>query len=125
MHPPSIVVSFNRFEPVCRGWPRVETDDSPDRRDESLMSAIPRLKRRVYDPYPILESVFDQGSFFEIAPKSGRANITGLARVNGYSVGVMINNPRFYGGAMGPIEAAKSKVPSQLRKKGNPIRKAS
>jgi hypothetical protein len=26
--------------------------------------------------------------------------------------------------AVGPIEAAKSKVPSQLRKKGNPIRKA-
>lgn len=87
---------------------RAETDDRPHRRDESLLSAIPRSKRRVYDPYSILESVMDHDSFFEIAPLSGRANITGLARVNGYSVGVMINNPRFYGGAMGPIEAEKA-----------------
>ncbi len=87
---------------------RVETDDPPDRRDESLLAAIPRIKRRVYSPHKILESVVDRESFFEIAPLSGRAHITGLARVDGYSVGVMINNPLYYGGAMGPIEAEKA-----------------
>ena len=88
--------------------PRVEPTDSPDRRDESLLTVIPRIKRRIYDPYRILNAVLDLDSFFEIAPLSGRANITGLARVDGYPVGVMINNPRYYGGAMGPIEAEKA-----------------
>jgi len=88
--------------------PRAEPLDPPDRRDESLLSAIPRNKRRIYDPYAILQSVLDRDSFFEIAPLSGRAHITGLARVHGYPVGVMINNPRYYGGAMGPVEAEKA-----------------
>ena len=87
---------------------RVDNGDPVGRREESLLSAIPRSKRRVYDPYAILSAVLDEGSFFEIAPMSGRANITGLARVNGFSLGVMINNPRFYGGAMGPVEAEKA-----------------
>jgi methylmalonyl-CoA decarboxylase subunit alpha len=88
--------------------PRGETADPVDRRDESLLNAIPRIKRRVYKPHQILESVLDEGSFFEIAPMSGRAHVTGLGRVNGYPVGVMINNPLYYGGAMGPIEAEKA-----------------
>ena len=88
--------------------PRGDTSDPIDRRDESLLSAIPKRKRRIYDPYAILDAVVDRDSFFEIAPGSGQAHITGLARVNGYPLGVMINNPRWYGGAMGPIEAEKA-----------------
>ena len=87
---------------------RIETDDSIDRRDEYLLEAIPKRKRRIYDPYRILEAVTDRESFFEIAPLSGQAHITGLARIDGYPVGVMINNPRYYGGAMGPLEAEKA-----------------
>ena len=88
--------------------PRIETDDPVDRRDEYLLEAIPKRKRRIYDPYRILDAVVDRESFFEIAPLSGQAHITGLARVDGYPVGVMINNPRYYGGAMGPLEAEKT-----------------
>ena len=80
--------------------PRVETGDDPQRRDESLLSAIPREKRKSYDPRAILDSVLDCGSFFEITPFYGRSRIVGLARVNGYPVGVMINNPQHIGGSM-------------------------
>ena len=88
--------------------PRSPCDDPVDRRDDYLLEAIPKRKRRIYDPYRILDAVLDRDSFFEIAPQSGQAHITGLARVNGYPLGVMINNPRYYGGAMGPIEAEKA-----------------
>ncbi len=88
--------------------PRVTVDDPADRRDESLLSVIPRTKRRVYNPRRIIDAVVDRESFFEIAPMSGRAHITGLARIDGYAIGLMINNPTFYGGAMGPIEAEKA-----------------
>ena len=80
--------------------PRGETSDDPNRRDEELLSIIPREKRRTYNPRKILKSVLDEGSFFEITPHYGRSRIIGLARLNGYPVGVMINNPNRIGGSM-------------------------
>ena len=53
--------------------PRVPTDDPVDRRDEALLDAIPKRKRRIYDPHRILDAVLDRDSFFEIAPLSGQA----------------------------------------------------
>ncbi|MXY58292.1 MAG: propionyl-CoA carboxylase, partial [Gammaproteobacteria bacterium] len=80
--------------------PRVDTGDDPNRRDEYLLSAVPREKRRIYDAYKIIDAVVDKESFFEITPFYGRSRIVGLARVDGYPVGVMINNPKRIGGSM-------------------------
>lgn len=75
------------------------TDDAA-RREESLLTAVPRNRRRIYDPRPILEAVLDRGTLFEIGPYYGRARFTGLGRVNGHPVGVMANQPKFNGGSM-------------------------
>lgn len=80
--------------------PVLKSDDDPDRRDESLLSVVPRNRRQIYDPKKILNAVLDKDSFFEIGPQYGRARITGLARVDGYPVGVMANHPKFNGGSM-------------------------
>ncbi len=80
--------------------PRGPTDDDPERRDEALLSVIPREKRRTYNPRKILNAVLDKDSFFEITPHYGRSRIIGLARMDGYPVGVMINNPNRIGGSM-------------------------
>ena len=80
--------------------PRTDSSDPVDRRDEALLSIIPRNKKKVYDPYRILKGALDADSFFEISPHFGRSRITGLARLNGYPVGVMINDPRTLGGSM-------------------------
>jgi methylmalonyl-CoA decarboxylase subunit alpha len=80
--------------------PRGDTSDDPHRREESLLSAIPRDGRWPYDPYEILDAVLDKESFFEITPLYGLSRVVGLARINGYPVGVMINNPEHVGGAM-------------------------
>jgi acetyl-CoA carboxylase carboxyltransferase component len=80
--------------------PRTEPADDPNRREEELLSIIPRRRNRPYDPRRILDCVLDRGSFFEICPHYGQSRITGLARVNGYPVGVMINNPMHLGGSM-------------------------
>ncbi len=80
--------------------PHTEPTDDPDRRDEELLSIIPRNRRKGYDPRAILKHVLDHDSFFEIGQFSGRSRLLGLARVNGYPVGVMINNPMFLGGSM-------------------------
>jgi len=87
---------------------RVATDDDPKRREEQLLSVVPRNTRRIYDAYKLLDLVLDQRTFFEIQPQFGRSRITGLARVDGYPVGVMINNPRYLGGAMDKAAGEKT-----------------
>ena len=48
--------------------PRIENGDDPERRDESLLSIIPRNKRQAYDAYKILDAVLDRESFFLKSP---------------------------------------------------------
>ncbi len=88
--------------------PRVEPGDDPNRRDEELLSIVPRERTKTYDPYDVLNAVIDHDSLFEICPFYGPSRITAFARINGYPVGVMINNPRRMGGSMDV--AAGSKV---------------
>ncbi len=78
--------------------PRVEPADDPDRRDEDLIAIVPREPRRVYRMRKIIETVFDQESFFEIGKGWGKSIITGLARLDGYPVAVFAEDPYIYGG---------------------------
>src|SRR5213080_3082177 len=50
---------------------RVTPDDDPQRRDQDLLSIIPRNRRRPYNVRQVLTHVLDHDSFFEIAPKYG------------------------------------------------------
>jgi acetyl-CoA carboxylase carboxyltransferase component len=64
-----------------------------------LMNVIPRNRRQVYKMRPIIESVVDRGSFFEIGREFGRAIIGGLARLEGRAVLLLASDPYHYGGA--------------------------
>jgi acetyl-CoA carboxylase carboxyltransferase component len=87
---------------------REENDDRPDRRDDSLLGVVPRSPRRTFDPRSIVAAVVDRGSFFEIAPNYGGARVTGLARIDGYAVGIMGNDPRRLGGATDVAAGSKA-----------------
>ena len=63
------------------------------------MSVIPRNRRQVYKMRPIIETVVDRGSFFEIGREFGRAIIGGLARLEGRAVLLLASDPYHYGGA--------------------------
>ena len=76
---------------------RATTSDSPNRREEELVSIIPKDKRRTFDVRRVLDLIVDQESFFEIAPGYGTPLVTGLARLDGYSIGVMANDSREQG----------------------------
>ena len=92
---------------VYEAAPRKLTGDDPARADDALLSIVPRNRRQVYDARKLLNLVVDKGSFFEIAPLYGRARITGLARLDGYPVGIMANNPRHNGGSTDAAAGAK------------------
>ncbi|HEY0421440.1 MAG TPA: carboxyl transferase domain-containing protein [Acetobacteraceae bacterium] len=94
--------------------PRGPADDDPNRAEEALLSLVPRNRRQTHDAKKLISLVVDRGSFFEIAPAYGRSRITGLARVNGYPVGVMANNPRFLGGSTDVAAGSKASRLIQL-----------
>lgn len=77
--------------------PRGPITDEPTRADDWLIDAIPRNRRTVYQIRKIIGSVVDSGSWFEIGKLWGRSAVTGLARVNGWPVGVLASDPYHYG----------------------------
>jgi acetyl-CoA carboxylase carboxyltransferase component len=79
--------------------PKTETHDDPARTDEALLQAVPRNRRQVYKMRPIIESVVDKGSFFEIGQNFGRSIIAGLARFEGLPVLLLASDPFHYGGS--------------------------
>jgi acetyl-CoA carboxylase carboxyltransferase component len=78
--------------------PRGPVGDDTARAEQELLSFVPRDRRKPFDGRKLIKLVVDKDSFFEIAPDYGRARVTGLARMNGYPVGIMANNPRHNGG---------------------------
>ena len=77
---------------------RIACTDPADREDAWLNSAVPRDRRWPYDVRPILETVFDKGSVFEIGRAWGKSVITGFARLNGVAVAVLASDPGQMGG---------------------------
>ncbi len=69
------------------------TDDPADRRDERLLSAIPRSSRETYALDPILDGIFDRGSILRYAEYGG-GTVTAFARLGGYPVGVLAPDPQ-------------------------------
>ncbi len=78
--------------------PRGPVGDNPQRADEELLSFVPLDRRKPFDGRKLINILVDKDSFFELSPLYGRARVTGLARFNGYPVGIMANNPRHFGG---------------------------
>jgi acetyl-CoA carboxylase carboxyltransferase component len=90
------------------GVPPVSASDAPaDRRDEKLLSIIPRDIRRVYQMRTIIDALVDKRSFFEMGRMFGRSIITGLARIAGQPVALMAGDPYHYAGAWTADACAK------------------
>jgi acetyl-CoA carboxylase carboxyltransferase component len=87
--------------------PRRAADDPAERRDEALLSLVPRNRRRMYDMRRLVDHVVDRESLCEIQPTYGRTVIAALARLGGWPVGVIANNPMHLGGALDAPGARK------------------
>ncbi len=74
-----------------------------DGRDPGL--AVPVEQRKVYDVRDVARSILDEGSFLELSGRWAPNMVTGVARLEGRSVGLIANQPRAMGGV---IDAAAS-----------------
>ncbi|ABC64073.1 acyl-CoA carboxylase subunit beta [Erythrobacter litoralis] len=78
---------------------RSNCTDPVDRREEALLSLVPREEKQVYSMRRCLDMVFDRGTVFEIGRNWGRACITALARLDGWPVFVLASDPSYLGGS--------------------------
>ena len=74
------------------------TKDPTDRRDEELINLVPRDPKRTYKMRTILETVVDEGSWFEIGRDWGKSIICGLGRLGGVPVALFGEDVNVYGG---------------------------
>ena len=80
--------------------PPVKINSDPiNRREESLLDIVPRDPSAVYEMRPLISSVVDDSSFFEIGKNWGRSIICGFARLDGVPIAIFAEDPKVYGGA--------------------------
>ena len=65
-----------------------------------LQSAMPENRRQTYDIRNLLQVIFDTDSFIELKKNIGGSIVTGLARIEGHSIGVLASDCAVLGGAI-------------------------
>ncbi|MGE5654392.1 MAG: acyl-CoA carboxylase subunit beta [Bacillota bacterium] len=80
--------------------PVVPTTDEPTRTDESIRDIFPDSPNKPYDMKEVITKVVDDANFFEVQPLYAPNMVTGFARLNGRSVGVIANQPKVMAGVL-------------------------
>ncbi len=75
-----------------------DASDSPHRREEELLTLVPRKRATTFDVRRGIRLMADKDSFFEVGSLWGTDQVTGLARFNGYPVGVIASDSRHVNG---------------------------
>ena len=74
--------------------------DDPERHDEGLTHLVPDSAKEPYDMHEVIRRVVDDGDFFEVFPFWAMNIVTGLARLDGRTVGVIANQPKVLAGTL-------------------------
>src|SRR3954463_15342202 len=82
------------------GAPEWPSFDDPGRIDESLDTLVPDNPNKPYDMKELILKIVDEGDFFEIQEAYARNIITGFARIEGRSVGIVANQPMVLAGVL-------------------------
>ena len=80
--------------------PLVPCDDPIDRLEDSLNDIVPDSPNKPYDMYEVIGAIVDNGEFLEVQRDFAKNIIVGFARMNGQSVGIVANQPKFLAGVL-------------------------
>jgi acetyl-CoA carboxylase carboxyltransferase component len=80
--------------------PFVPTDDPADRMDEALDSIVPDNPNKPYDMKEVIRRVVDDGDFFEVQEHWAGNILIGFARIGGFSVGIVAQQPMNLAGVL-------------------------
>ena len=80
--------------------PIVHTGDDPGRMDPALDTLVPADVNKSYDMKDIIHAIVDNGEFFEPHEHYAKNIIVGFARLNGRSIGIIANQPKYLAGCL-------------------------
>src|ERR1700688_1780249 len=90
--------------------PFIASSDDPARIDAALDSIVPESPNKPYDMGEIIRRVVDEGHLLEVQKDYAQNILIGFARMGGYSIGIIANQPAFLAGALdidGSVKAAR------------------
>lgn len=80
--------------------PEVKSPKMPATFEKTIDEIVPKNQNAPFNMYDLIERFIDEGSWCEVKKLFAAELITGLARVNGQSVGIIANQPRVKGGVL-------------------------
>lgn len=91
----SYLPSNNQEDP-----PYIKPVDDPERRCPELEQIVPTDPHKPYDVRKVIASVVDDGRFFEVHQLWAENMVVGFARLNGWIVGIVANQPMVLAGCI-------------------------
>ncbi len=82
------------------GTPVSDPTDEINRLSESLTTIVPDDSGKAYDVKTVIEQIVDGGDFLEVQEEFAKNIVVGFARMNGISVGIIANQPKFMAGSL-------------------------
>ena len=79
--------------------PKVQKAKEP-KQTKDLVELIPENQNVPFDIYEAIDTLIDEGSFFEVKKLFAAELVTGLARIDGKVVGIVANQPKVKGGVL-------------------------
>lgn len=80
--------------------PFVPSDDPSDRMDETLNTIVPDNPNKPYDMKEVIRRVVDDGVFLEVHRHWAQNIVVGFARLGGFSVGIVAQQPQVMAGVL-------------------------
>lgn len=80
--------------------PYIPTGDDPRRPTPKLAGIVPDHPQQPYDVRRVVEVLVDDGVFLEVQPGYAQNLVVGFARMDGYPVGVVANQPQVVAGVL-------------------------
>jgi acetyl-CoA carboxylase carboxyltransferase component len=88
------------FPPNFGEAPPREAARAPKDLGKRIDEIIPVDQNKPFDMYQLIDSLIDEGSFFEVKKLFAQELVTGLARIDGRPVGIVANQPKYKGGVL-------------------------
>ena len=80
--------------------PSYPCKDDPKRKNTNLTDIVPAEFKRAYNMHEVISEIVDNKEFLEILPEFAPNIITGLARMDGNSIGIVANQPSIKAGCL-------------------------
>ncbi len=88
------------YLPSRAGLPAPVSEARPAKVGRAIEAIMPVNHNQAFDVKEVIDTLVDEGSFFEIKKLFAREIVTGLGRLDGQVIGVVANQPKWKGGVL-------------------------